>query len=211
MPSADWTDRAVDYLFIGTLPFLLIAWHGFGAGRLFARRARFFLILLVLAAAYALGRYTPFFALAFDRIPGVSLYRRPADATFLINIALAFAAGFLLHRYIEEGLPRPFRTLPKWLALALIGVTTLSLVALIGTGIAFSLQEGRLISSLAALVAAGMLAAAGAAILLALQTRQKRAIAASVFVLLSGAEILWRNAASSLNAEPSNAIASMPA
>ena len=202
MPSADWTDRAVNYLFIGTLPFLLIAWHGFGAGRLFARRARFFLILLVLAAAYALGRYTPFFALAFDRIPGVSLYRRPADATFLINIALAFAAGFLLHRYIEEGLPRPFRTLPKWLALALIGVTSLSLVALIGTGIAFSLQEGRLISSLAALVAAGMLAAAGAAILFALQTRQKRALAASVFVLLSGAEILWRNAASSLNAEP---------
>ena len=76
MPRADWTDRAVDYLFIGTLPFLLIAWHGFGAGRLFARRARFILILLRLALAYALGRYTPFFALAFDSIPGVSLYRQ---------------------------------------------------------------------------------------------------------------------------------------
>ena len=70
---------------------LLIAWHGFGAGRLFARRGRFFLILLLLALAYALGHYTPFFALAFDWIPGVSLYRRPADATFLINIALAFS------------------------------------------------------------------------------------------------------------------------
>src|ERR1700731_137194 len=64
MPRADWTDRAVDYLFIGTLPFLLIAWHGFGAGRLFARRAQIFVFLLLLAAAYALGRYTPFFALA---------------------------------------------------------------------------------------------------------------------------------------------------
>ena len=59
MPRADWTDRAVDYLFIGALPFVLIAWHGFAAGRLFARRARFFLILLLLALAYALGRYTP--------------------------------------------------------------------------------------------------------------------------------------------------------
>jgi hypothetical protein len=202
MPRADWTDRAVDYLFIGTLPFLLIAWHGFGAGRLFARRGRFFLILLVLSLAYALGRYTPFFALAFDRIPGVSLYRRPADATFVLNIALSFAAGFLLHRYIVDGLPRPFRTLPKWLALALIGATTLSLAVLTGTGLAFSLREGRLPSSLVALAIAGALAAAGAAILFGLQAPRKRALAASLFVLLSGGEILWRNAASSLNAEP---------
>ena len=55
MPRADWTDRAVNYLFIGTLPFLLIAWHGFGAGRLFARRARFFLILLVVGARLCAG------------------------------------------------------------------------------------------------------------------------------------------------------------
>ena len=203
MPRADWTDRAVDYLFIGTLPFLLIAWHGVGAGRLFARRARFFLILLLLALAYALGRYTPFFALAFDIIPGVSLYRRPADATFLINIALAFASGYLLHRYIAEGLPRPFRRLPKWLALALIGATSLSIAVLIGSGLAFSLREGRVTSSLAALTIAAAVAAAAAAILIfGLTTQRKRAFAASLFVLFSGAEILWRNAASSLNAEP---------
>ena len=202
MPRADWTDRAVDYLFIGTLPFLLIAWHGFGAGRLFARRGRFFLILLGLSLAYAAGRYTPFFAFAFDRIPGVSLYRRPADATFLVNIALAFAAGFLLHCYIEDGLPRPFRALPKWLALALIGATTVSLAVLIATGLSFSMREGRLPTSLAALAVAGILAAIGAIILFTLQTRRNRVLAASLFVLLSGAEILWRNAASPLNAEP---------
>jgi hypothetical protein len=203
MPRADWTDRAVDYLFIGALPFVLIAWHGFGAGRLFARRGRFLLILLLLALAYALGRYTPFFALAFDWIPGVSLYRRPADATFLVNIALAFAAGFLLHRYIEEGLPRPFRALPRWLAFALAGATTLALTLLTGTGLAFSLREDRLTSSLAALAVAAALAAAGAAILFGLQARPpRRVIAASLFVLLSGTEILWRNAASPLNGEP---------
>jgi hypothetical protein len=202
MPRADWTDRAVDYLFIGALPFVLIAWHGFGAGRLFARRGRFFLILLLLALAYALGRYTPFFALAFDWIPGVSLYRRPADATFLFNIALALAAGFLLHRYIEEGLPKPFRALPRWLAVALAGATTLALAVLTGTGVAFSLREHRLTSSLAALAVAAALAAAGAAILFGLQARPRRALAASLFVLLSGTEILWRNAASPLNAEP---------
>ncbi|MDQ6702832.1 MAG: hypothetical protein M3Z96_06850 [Pseudomonadota bacterium] len=202
MPRADWTDRAVDYLFIGTLPFVLIAWHGFGAGRLFARRGRFFLILLLLALAYALGRYTPFFALAFDWIPGISFYRRPADATFLVNITLALAAGFLLHRYIEEGLPEPFRTLPKWLAFALAGATTLALAMLTATGLAFSLREGHVTNSLAALAVAAALAAAGAAVLFGLQARPRRALATSLFVLLSGAEILWRNAASSLNAEP---------
>jgi hypothetical protein len=202
MPRADWTDRAVDYLFIGTLPFLLIAWHGFGAGRLFARRARFFLILLLLALAYALGRYTPFFALTFDWIPGVSLYRKPADATFLVNIALAFTAGFLLHRYIEEGPPQPFRTLPKWLAIALAWATVLALALLTGTALAFSLREGHVTNSLAALAVAAALAIAGAAILLAVQARRRRTLAASLFVLLSGAEILWHNAASALNAEP---------
>ena len=202
MPHADFTDKVVDFLFIGTLPLLLIAWHGFGAGRLFARRGRFFLILFLLALFYALGRYTPFFALAFDWIPGVSLYRRPADATFLFNIALALAAGFLLHRFIEEGLPRPFRTLPKWLAAALAGVATLALAMLICAGLAFSLREGHVTNSLAALAVAAALAAAGAAVLSGLQTRPRRALAASLLVLLSGTEILWRNAASPLNAEP---------
>ena len=202
MPRIDWTDRAVDYLFIGTLPFLLIAWHGFGSGRLFARRGRFILILLGLSLAYALGRYTPFFAFAFDRLPGVSLYRRPADATFLMNIALALSAGFLLTRYIEDGFPRPFRALPNWLALTLISATALSVAVLIGSGLAFALQEGRLRSSLGALAVALTLAIAGAALLYPFQDRRWRALAASVFVLVSGAEILWRNAASSLNAEP---------
>ena len=108
----------------------------------------------------------------------------------------------MLHRYIEEGLPKPFRTLPKWLAFALAGATTLALAMLTGTGLAFSLREGHVTNSLAALAVAATLAGAGAAILSGLQARPRRALAASLFVLLSGAEILWRNAASPLNAEP---------
>lgn len=202
MPQADWTDRAVNYLFIGTLPILLVVWHGLGAGRLFARPFRFFMIVLAAAMLYALGRYTPFFAVAFDRIPGVSLYRRPADATFIVNIALAFAAGFLLHRYVAEGLPRPFRRLPTWAAWSLAAATALSIAVLIGTGLAFSLREDRVLTSLAQLGLAAALALAGIALLFWLDTRRRRALAASLFVVLSGGEILWRNAASALNAEP---------
>jgi hypothetical protein len=202
MPRADWTDRAVDYLFIGTLPFLLIAWHGFGAGRLFARRARLFVLLLALAVAYALGRYTPIFAVAFDFVPGVSLYRRPADATFLINIALALAAGFLLHRYIEDGLPRPFSGLPKWQAWTCAGVTCIALVVLAGAALDFSWRQGHLKSSLAALMMAATMAGGGAALLTGLEARRTRVLAATLFVFLSAGEIVWRNAASPLNAEP---------
>src|SRR3712207_8459964 len=60
-------------------------------------------------------------------MPGVNLYRRPADATFLINIALAFAGGYLVHRYVTEGLPRwnraslsRFWAFPPPLALGLV-------------------------------------------------------------------------------------------
>jgi hypothetical protein len=56
---------------------------------------------------------------------------------FLVNITLALGAGFLLHRYIEEGLPKPFRTLPKWLAVALAGATMVAFAMLIGTGLVF--------------------------------------------------------------------------
>jgi hypothetical protein len=202
MPRADWTDRAVDYLFIGTLPFLLIAWHGFGAGRLFARRAQIFVCLLVMAAAYSLGRYTPIFALAFDWIPGVSLYRRPADATFLINIALALAAGYLLSRYIEDGPPRPFSELPKWQAVAIAFATIAAVATLAGAALDFSWRQGHLKNSLAALASAAAVAGAGAALLSGLAAPRMRLVAASLFVLFSGGEILWRNAASPLNSEP---------
>jgi hypothetical protein len=201
MPVPDYTDPAVDYLFIGALPFLLVVWHGFGSGRLLALRARFIVILLLSASLYALGRYTPFFSLAFDWMPGVSLYRRPADATFVMNLALALAAGYLLHSYVGEGLPQPFRRRCR-LALLLAGVTTAALLGLLAAGLVFSSEQGRLWSSIGALALAAATAGAGALVLIYLRLPRRRALAASLFVLASGAEILWRNAASPLNAEP---------
>src|SRR6478752_2385523 len=105
LSEGTWTDRATNYLFVGTIPALLFLWHGVAGGRLFAKEFRFFLVVGVLALLYALGRYTPGFEVIFDHLPGVNLYRRPADATFLINIMLAFAAGYLVHRYATEGVP----------------------------------------------------------------------------------------------------------
>ena len=113
LSEGTWTDRATNYLFVGTLPALLVLWHGIGGGRLFAREFRFFLAFGAVAFLYALGRYTPGFEFVFDHVPGVNLYRRPADATFLVNVALSFAAGYLVHRFIRDGLPRLARPGPS--------------------------------------------------------------------------------------------------
>ena len=201
MAVTDFTDRAFDYLFIGTAPILLVIWHGLAAGRLFHRGARFFTFVAIAAILYALGRYTPVFPLAFDWIPGVALYRRPADAAFLINIALAFGAGYLLHRYIRDGLPHPFRHLPKVLAIPLPAAIALGTALLVGSGLAFSFRQNHLANSLAQVAVAVLSAALVAALLYVLRAAPRRPIAAILIVAATGGELIWRDAASTLNAE----------
>ncbi len=202
----DWTDktdRTMDYMFIGTVPFVLLVWHGLAAGRLLARGPRFMAAMGALAFLYAFGRYTPFFGLVFDWLPGVSLYRRPADATFVINVALAFGAGYLLHRYVADGLPRR-RAIPHRAAAWLLpAATILAGALLIGAALVFAHRYGRLEASLVQVAwAAG--AAAGVVLLACLLARshRSRALAALLLVAAAGGELAWRNAASAINAEP---------
>jgi hypothetical protein len=202
MARPDWTDRAINYLFIGTLPMLLVVWHGLAGGRLLERPIRFVLVVLAGALAYALGRYTPIFGAAFDWFPGVSFYRRPADATFLVNIALACGSGFLLHRYIEDGLPCVRDIGCRRLGLARCGLTCAAVVALIAAGLAFSHVEKHLRASLVELGVAAALLIGGGLVLYRLGAAPRRALAAALVVVSTGAELLWRNAASALNAEP---------
>ncbi|MBV8848977.1 MAG: YfhO family protein [Methylobacteriaceae bacterium] len=204
MREADWTDRAVNYLFFGTLPALLILWHGLAGGRLLARDMRFTVMVTAIAILYALGRYTPVFGLVFDLVPGVSLYRRPADATFVLNVGFALASGYLLHRYIDSGLPRPRLRLPAPLARTLIGIAVAVPALLIGLGLAFSQRSGHVSAALQAIGCALLIGGAGAALLFLGDTRHQRALAAAILVAATAGELVWSNAASSLNAEPAS-------
>lgn len=203
LAEGTWTDRATNYLFIGTLPALFLVWHGIAGGRLFAREFRFFLILGVVALLYALGRYTPGFEVIFDHMPGVKLYRRPADATFLINIALAFSIGYLVHRYVVEGLPKWGQaSLGKYslfLPMAAVGLVT----AAMASALAFAVRGGQVSPAITEI---GMgLAAASAAMALLMRTSgavRWREAAAVLLVTMTGAELIGRHAASALNAEP---------
>ncbi|SCZ11108.1 membrane protein YfhO [Microvirga guangxiensis] len=203
LSEGTWTDRATNYLFIGTIPALFILWHGIAGGRLFAREFRFFLILGTLAIFYALGRYTPGFEVIFDHLPGVNLYRRPADATFLINTALAFASGYLVHRYANEGMPSWSKEALGQLRIALPALAVALVIAAIGSGIAFASKGGFVSSSLME-AGGGLLAAA---IVMALVAKlsgspYRREAVVAALVVLTGAELISRHAASAMNAEP---------
>ncbi len=106
-PSFHWEDTGLflaqnmGIVYIGALPCLLIIW-GVVGGRLWSREIRFFTIAFVAVLIYALGWYTPVFAWMHAALPGVSFFRRPADAVFLIGALGAMLGGYMVHRVLTE-------------------------------------------------------------------------------------------------------------
>jgi hypothetical protein len=198
--GTDWTDPSVDYLFIGTVPFVLIVWQGLAGGRMLERGARYFTVLMVGALVYALGRHTALFGLIFDWVPGVSLYRRPADASFVVNVALAFSSGYLLHRFIEDGMPRLDLLQPRAAMPAIL--TSAAAAWLIGAGLAFARQAGHFERSLASLVLSLSLAATLVLLFALMRTPRHRRLVGMIAVAGTAAQLVWHNVASALNAEP---------
>jgi hypothetical protein len=100
-PSPTWGDtglflaRNMGVLYAGTIPFFLIL-ATLCTGRAFSVEIRFVTVALALTLVYALGWYTPLFQL-FWNLPGVSLFRRPADAVFVIGGLAAVLAGYGAH------------------------------------------------------------------------------------------------------------------
>src|SRR5205085_5745025 len=76
IPEVSLTDDSFNYLFVGSIPVLLLLWFGVAGGGLAARGRRMMTALLVVSLAYALGRYTPIFSWAFHWLPGVASFRR---------------------------------------------------------------------------------------------------------------------------------------
>ena len=105
-PSFAWHERwgqtglflaqNMGQLYLGAIPALLIL-LGLGSGTLLRREIVFFTAALAVMTLYALGWYTPVFKLAHTFIPGVNLFRRPADAVFLIGFLAAILAGYTVH------------------------------------------------------------------------------------------------------------------
>lgn len=124
-PSVHWpyivnsnVARNMANVYMGLLPLAgLLAWLVTPAA--YQRRIIALPILFALMLAYALGRYTPVFPLAYHGLPGADLFRRPADALFLVGALGAFMAGFGLDRVLKSA-PGAWPGLPlrMWLGTA---------------------------------------------------------------------------------------------
>jgi len=92
-------------VYAGALTFVAVVSFGLIRGVAWAREIRFFTIAAVFMLLYALGAYTPAFHLMYDLLPDVALYRRPADATFVLVALIAVIAGYLVHRWLTGTVP----------------------------------------------------------------------------------------------------------
>ena len=96
-------------VYAGALTLVAVVSFGFIRGMVWAREIRFFTIAAMLLLLYTLGSYTPAFRLMYDLLPAVALYRRPADATFVLVMLVAVIAGYLVHRWLAGSVPTATR------------------------------------------------------------------------------------------------------
>jgi hypothetical protein len=194
LPEVALTDDSENYLFVGVVPILLLLWFGIVGGGVWRPGRRLMTSTLAITCLFMLGRYTPFYELAFRFAPGIDLFRRPTDASFLFGIALAFLVGHSLADYVREGLPpfRPFMT----------AVAASATLAVVGSAVVFSARTGHALDAVRETLVAGAVMLVAVLILLGARQRPARLVAATLLALLGIAELLWWNSASRLNAEP---------
>lgn len=193
-PWVDTTDRTINYLFLGTVPILLIWWHGVAGGRLWQPGRRFVTVALILALAYALGRFGGLLPVIYDWFPGIKLYRRPADATFIAGALAALVAGLLLSDFIRDGAP----SLKRWpLAAAVI-----ALVAILASAVWFATRSGETATASLAIALALVVIGAASALLFVARSPEGRLVVAVAAIVLTSAELIVRNAGNTMNAEP---------
>lgn len=109
-----WLSRNMVNVYMGLLPALgLMIALATRTG--WSRRTWLFSLMFLTMLAYALGRYTPVFAGFYHLVPGTDLFRRPADATFLVGALGALLGGYGLDALLRQS-PGP---LPKRLATGL--------------------------------------------------------------------------------------------
>jgi hypothetical protein len=89
-------------LYTGAIPLVAILGLGIAGGALWRRDIRFFSIAAAVVLLYALGWYTPAFRAMYEVFPGVPLFRRPADATFVFGALVALLAGYCVHVWLSR-------------------------------------------------------------------------------------------------------------
>lgn len=173
-------------LYIGAVATLALLW-GFFAGAFKSGDALFLVCALTLTILYALGWYTPVFAWLHAALPGVDLYRRPADATFLIGFLASALSAFALDRFLrDDGAAKRRAPLIATAATVALGFAVM---------IALALQAGRLAHAAAYILlpAALFVMAAGLLYALARAEGRMREVLAACVALLTVADLAYSN------------------
>lgn len=182
-------------LYIGALPCLVLLRGVMTRGALRQTEIVGFTAAGIFALLYALGSFTPFFAIAYDAMPGVDLFRRPADATFLLGGVASILAGYLVHRHLASLDVSP-RSAPFRLIALLVAAVTLA--------VAIAFAYGKLSSSIGAIAIGSMMLAVAATVLSLGPARIKAAGRMAVFLpaLLVGTDLILANGPSESTGKP---------
>jgi hypothetical protein len=191
-PSGRWKDTGLyiaqnmGQMYLGALPAVLVIW-GFVTGLLWRNTARVFTLSLVFAILYVLGWYTPAFRWMHALIPGVDLYRRPADAVFIMGFLASVLAGYALNELLSEPLPR----LWPWQKFKIFAIPSLAFAIMIGLAFHFD----KLSDDWPAIAVPVALMCAAAALLTALAGKPVPAKTAVLAVAaFMGADLAYSNA-----------------
>jgi hypothetical protein len=154
---------------------------------LWSREIRFFTIALALVALYMFGRYTPVFHAMYELMPGVKLFRRPADATFVFGALIAVMAGYLVHRGLVDFPPASrLQRLIEFAIAAFVLALTIWLAATT-VGLSPALKP----------IVTGVICTAAAILILIFARRLNPAAPVTAMLLLAAfttADLAWNNA-----------------
>ncbi len=182
-------------LYMGVLPCLMLLRGALSPGTLRRPEIVGYSAAALVALAYALGNCTPLFRLIYQLIPGVSLFRRPADATFLLGGFLSILTGYLVHLHLNGALLADRSTIRR---------ETLMFLALLGAGAGLAAWHGRLGTALVPLAAAIVMILAVGLLLTVPTAGLRRAGRLAVFLpaLLVGADLTINNGPSEATGKP---------
>ncbi len=193
LPEVALTDDSFNYMFVGSVPLVLLLWFGIAGGRALRRGRMLMTAVLMAALLYALGRYTPLFSWAFAWVPGVNKFRRPVDADFVLLAALALLAGQLLADYVREGLPR--------VRIPAGAIVIAAVLAILAWAVIFSERSGHGGEALSEVLKTAPIPLGVILVLALARSARARAVAAAAVTLVAVGELLWWNTAFRLNAE----------
>lgn len=211
-PASLTLSQNMGQIYVGALPVLAVVfWLARGC---WAEKgeARFLLLALLASAIYAVGAYSPLYPLIFSTMPGADLFRRPADATFMIGALLALLGGHALNAALRAGVPgdpeRPLRDKARAL-----GLTLLVALSAWGAAAIVAASHGQLVVALPALGSAALWLAASFGLLallaLPLRTKLPGAVLAVVLGVFLAADLRVNNGPNESTALPPATYAEM--